>query len=375
MLKRIPVQVVYASSNFAGAKHIEQHDGNNSDSWVSDIFSEWPQCLIMRVNSGKPTVISQLQVMSHEACIPQRVEVLVGNQESAEPHFEDFHTLGYFHFTDNKESELKAREVKTISFNVRCNLVMLKFYSCHMNSRNLFNQIGIARITVLGDWVQETLTNYGYTDRPRSHRNNSLEQDMVVKSPSDFFSDGESLVDVSSMKAPKGGIEIFHRRNSDRAQLALNPDLPQLNVVNPTEMDISLPTYANKNPREYTVRQNSDEVSFDMQFDCTTAIKIRECQAAKIFWAKQSEFKKAAIFKSVENKLKRAGTEIAGLELLKSSAIASEDFKTAERMSLEIDAARKKIIEDLHDQEMYQQFIREFKARATQNSGGPTLKK
>ena len=143
MNKRISVEVIHASSNFAEAKCIESIDGNSADAWFSDIFSEWPQFLVVRVNGGKPAKIYQLQLMAHEFCIPQRVEVFAGDfpEGNFEMHYDRFKRIGHFHFTDNAESQLQAREVKTVTLNVKCNIVMLQFYSCHMNSRNLFKTV------------------------------------------------------------------------------------------------------------------------------------------------------------------------------------------------------------------------------------------
>jgi hypothetical protein len=162
MLKRIPVKVVYSSSNEKKVENIEHFDPNGGGGWTTDIFCEWPQTLILELNQGMPVTVNELQVMSHEEQIPVRIELLATISSTASAMWTDYHSLGFFSFTNNKTSGLKAREVKTIDLNVRCTLLMLRIHGCHMNSKNLFNQVTITGLSVLGDWVQESLTGKGY---------------------------------------------------------------------------------------------------------------------------------------------------------------------------------------------------------------------
>ena len=162
MLKRIPVKVVYSSATDKKVENIEHFDPNGGGGWTTDIFCEWPQTLILELNRGLPVTVNELQVMSHEEQIPMRVEILATVSSTANAMWTDYHSLGFFSFTDNTKSSLKAREVKTINLNVRCSLLMLRIHGCHMNSLNLFNQVTITGLSVLGDWVQESLTEKGY---------------------------------------------------------------------------------------------------------------------------------------------------------------------------------------------------------------------
>ena len=96
-----------------------------------------------------------------------------------------------------------------------------------------------------------------------------------------------------------------------------------------------------------------------MQFDRTTAVEIRQCREAKLYWAKLNDFKKAATLKTAENKLRELGVNIANLELSKSTAISSEDFKLAEKISMKIVDIRIVAMEELND--TYRDLIEEYK--------------
>ena len=162
MLRRVSVKVVYSSAKDKKIENIEHFDPNGGGGWTTDIFCEWPQTLILELNSGMPVTVNELQVMAHEEQIPARIELLATISSTASAMWTDYHSLGFFSFTDNIRSDLKAREVKTINLNVRCSLLMLRIHGCHMNAKNLFNQATITGLSVLGDWVQESLTEKGY---------------------------------------------------------------------------------------------------------------------------------------------------------------------------------------------------------------------
>ena len=86
--------------------------------------------------------------------------------------------------------------------------------------------------------------------------------------------------------------------------------------------------------------QAVDDLEFDMKFDSESAVLIRECQSAKLYYAEKDDFEKAAIFKEIEDQLKDIGMKIASLETRKATAIVADDFKNAKRWNDEIDQLR-----------------------------------
>jgi hypothetical protein len=83
-----------------------------------------------------------------------------------------------------------------------------------------------------------------------------------------------------------------------------------------------------------------DDLDFDMKFDSDSAVLIRECQSAKLYYAEKDDFEKAAAFKEIEDQLKDIGMKISSLETKKATAIVNDDFKTAKRWNDQIDELR-----------------------------------
>ena len=77
-----------------------------------------------------------------------------------------------------------------------------------------------------------------------------------------------------------------------------------------------------------------------MKFDSDSAVLIRECQSAKLYYAEKDDFEKAAAFKEIEDQLKDIGMKISSLETKKAAAIVNDDFKAAKRWNDQIDELR-----------------------------------
>ena len=51
---------------------------------------------------------------------------------------------------NNERSGYRARELKSVYVDVRCNFKKLRLHKCFINKYNLYNQVGIVAINVLG---------------------------------------------------------------------------------------------------------------------------------------------------------------------------------------------------------------------------------
>jgi len=58
--------------------------------------------------------------------------------------------LGYLSLDSNERSAFKARELKSVYLKKRGAFLKLLFHRCHINSLNLYNQVGLIAINVLG---------------------------------------------------------------------------------------------------------------------------------------------------------------------------------------------------------------------------------
>jgi hypothetical protein len=392
MLKRIPFTVVYASSNEEKAKRIEHIDPNARGGWDSDIFCEWPQTLILLLNGGNPVTLSELQVMSHESRIAQRTEVLATVSHKLDNLWTEYHPLGYFHFRDNETSGYRAREIKTVQLNVKCNLVMLRFYACHMNPNNLFNQIGIGGISLLGDWVTEAMVGKGYYEPNHLQTKNELDKMLFLNPHS--TSQSETPVELPPypsiskvgqqqqqprMPQPFPGRDGFSPDQAKRLNLPMTPQLKNPNVDDRDRHEYNQSKAGSPmagSPNAGKVKVVIDGITFDMRYDKATAMIIRECQAAKLYFAERDQFEEAAALKAIEDTLKDTAVTISTKEALKAKAIRADDYKLAKRINGEIDELRKPgrcVLDDseamkkYRDREFYENLAREDKIKKEQD--------
>ena len=129
-------------------------------------------------------------------------------------------------------------------------------------------------------------------------------------------------------------------------------------------------------PNAGKVKVVIDGITFDMRYDKATAMIIRECQAAKLYFAERDQFEEAAALKAIEDTLKETAVTISTKEALKAKAIRADDYKLAKRINDEIDELRKPgrcVLDDseamrkYRDREFYENLAREDKIKKEQD--------
>lgn len=104
--------------------------------------------------------MQQVQLLSHQFKIATRIELFVGSlaEGQAEPPasgFEgiQFSRLGHFSLDCNERSKFQARELKTVYVPRRADGLYLRLllHKCHVNEHNLYSQLGLLAVRVIGD--------------------------------------------------------------------------------------------------------------------------------------------------------------------------------------------------------------------------------
>ncbi|XP_065889816.1 centrosomal protein of 104 kDa-like isoform X2 [Dysidea avara] len=115
--------------------------------WRSQRFCMYPQELILQLHGGMCHV-RQLQLLSHQ------------------------YLIGHVSLSTNEKSTFRQRELKSIHLDVHCSELRLLLYHNHVNQLNLFNQVGIVAVNVIGnhlddktDALQNVLNSYSYPTR------------------------------------------------------------------------------------------------------------------------------------------------------------------------------------------------------------------
>ncbi|KPA82637.1 hypothetical protein ABB37_02476 [Leptomonas pyrrhocoris] len=154
---RLRVYLCYVSS---------QDDANPADGlctqdryargWVSGKHVSYPQELGFRFD-GIVTVES-LRILANESKISSCIDVYVAEPTAQEeqtgvcsPYNKAvYRRLGHIRFSNNAASGYRARELKTVGLRRRCTYLKLVLRNPHVNSYNMFQQVGIVALTAHG---------------------------------------------------------------------------------------------------------------------------------------------------------------------------------------------------------------------------------
>ena len=109
----------------------------------------YPQELTLLLD--KPSRVTQVQILSHEYKIPQKLELYTGVPPDGEPWLPEncvMKRLGHLNFDSNERSGHQARELKTVYVpqGTQGTHLRLVLHKCHVNEHNLHNQVGLLAV-------------------------------------------------------------------------------------------------------------------------------------------------------------------------------------------------------------------------------------
>jgi len=137
--------------------------------WQTPRFCRYPQEVVLRLD--RPSRVQQIQILSHEYKIAQRLEIFVGTLPPGEDDVSRcaFKRLGHLSFHSNEKTNFQARELKTVHVSHAAHLVKLSLQGPHMNQHNIYNQVSLVAVNLLGDAfgdeVPEGPASYGAAAR------------------------------------------------------------------------------------------------------------------------------------------------------------------------------------------------------------------
>ncbi|KAK6628726.1 hypothetical protein RUM43_002542 [Polyplax serrata] len=91
----------------------------------------------------------------------QKIEIYTNQRSDAEilpsnSSPDQFNYLGFITFSDNKATGFRSRELKSILIpSEKAKYIKLKIYNNHINNKNVFNQVGLIGINILGNEIGE----------------------------------------------------------------------------------------------------------------------------------------------------------------------------------------------------------------------------
>ncbi|KAM4609915.1 centrosomal protein of 104 kDa [Polymixia lowei] len=280
MPRKIGFIVVSSSGhedNFS-AKELMVH-APTVNGWRSTRFCSYPQQITLQL--VERSRVRKLQLLAHQYLISAKVEFHIGETlpETHSPGSPgQLHRLGYVSLSDNEKTGFKARELKSVHVDAVGMYLKITLHRNHDNRYNLYNQVGLVAINVLGDTL-----------------------------------DGNALNTIPSKEQL-----IEHYLNSTQLETALDG------------------TYMGKCESISPL----DDLAFDMYQDPEVAHIIRLLDQRKRDMVHQERYELAKSLKQAIADLQKVGERLGRYEVEKRCAIEKEDYDLAKRKKEQMEEYR-----------------------------------
>ncbi|KAK6175353.1 hypothetical protein SNE40_013837 [Patella caerulea] len=153
---KLPFRVVHVSGqddNFK-ASELNTH-GPLTKGWQSSRFCLYPQDIVIQLNFRSR--LRKIQILAHQYLISTKIEFFVGDvPDGTKPSLENarYTRLGYVSLSDNEKTGYKARELKSVHVDAHGVFLKLNIHKNHINKYNLYNQVGLIAVNVIGDNIE-----------------------------------------------------------------------------------------------------------------------------------------------------------------------------------------------------------------------------
>ncbi|XP_076374958.1 centrosomal protein of 104 kDa isoform X1 [Megalopta genalis] len=196
MPRKIGFHVVYATSEEDRHSSLELNvHGPTVRGWQSSRRCAYPQELILRLHG--PTKLTRIQVLAHQYLIPEKLEIWTSVEENASVTTE-FSYLGYITLSDNASTMYKSRELKSVALpETEAVSLKLRLHKPHSNAHNVYQQVGLIAINILGEPYGQELSGQG--DAPYNPHYTSPYDDLAFE----MYVDRDVAKIVRQMEAKK----------------------------------------------------------------------------------------------------------------------------------------------------------------------------
>jgi centrosomal protein CEP104 len=201
-----------------------------------------------------------------------------------------FKRLGYLSLDSNQRSNFQARELKSVYINAHGNFVKLLISRCHTNYSNIYCQVGIVALNVLGQPCAE------HQDADATHAQHAP---AMTARPHD-----------TQLRVPA------HQQHTKLT--------PQQSI-------------------QQAIARGSGDLAIDLSFDPSTADRLRTLANAKAKAVKEEDYALAKQIKVAETELRELGLKLAELDAAKNEAVRVEDYDQAKLLKDEVESLRKQI--------------------------------
>ncbi|XP_050411830.1 centrosomal protein of 104 kDa isoform X3 [Patella vulgata] len=301
---KLPFRVVHVSGqdeNFK-ASELNTH-GPLTKGWQSSRFCLYPQDIVIQLNFRSR--LRKIQILAHQYLISTKIEFFVGDvPDGTKPSLENarYTRLGYVSLSDNEKTGYKARELKSVHVDAHGVFLKLNIHKNHINKYNLYNQVGLIAVNVIGDNIE-----------PKK---------LDIMDP-DFLDLSDKRMEIMKDPIVDGYI---NNSNSYTDSQPLRPDF------------VFLPDYISP----------LDDLAFDMYQDPEIAQIIRKLERKKQEAVLQERYDYAKRLKTAIGELQKVGEKLGKMEVEKRQAVENEDYDKAKIKKIQMDELRLQSYKDLH---------------------------
>ncbi|XP_018419582.1 PREDICTED: centrosomal protein of 104 kDa, partial [Nanorana parkeri] len=258
--------------------------------WRSPRFCQYPQEIVIQM--VERCRIRKLQLLAHQYMISSKIEFYIS--ESLPEYFtpyqsERFRRLGYVALSDNEKTGYKARELKSVYVDAVGQYLKVIFHKNYANRYNLYNQVALIAINIIGD-----------------------------------------PVDINEENVPSREKIIDHYLGNSFEDSGIDP------------------AYTGRKPDAISPL---DDLAFDMYQDPEVAQIIRKLDEKKQEAVRHERYDYAKKLKQAIADLQKVGERLGRYEVEKRCAVEKEDYDLAKQKKQQMEEYRQKVYQqlELHD--------------------------
>ncbi|XP_076086255.1 centrosomal protein of 104 kDa-like isoform X1 [Mytilus galloprovincialis] len=156
MPRKLPFRVIHASGQDESYRASElNYHSPLTKGWQASRYCLYPQDIVLQLDQR--CRLRKIQILSHQYLIATKIEFFVGDvPEDMSPNLENarYTRLGYVSLSDNEKTGFKARELKSVHVDAVGLYLKLNIHKNHINKYNIYNQVGIIAINVIGETLK-----------------------------------------------------------------------------------------------------------------------------------------------------------------------------------------------------------------------------
>ena len=205
-----------------------QYYTDNTKGWLSPRFCDYPQEIVLQFHHH--CRISAIQVLSHESKIPNKLELYISDGRNADTTTLQWSRLGFFTLGDNEDTQWQARELKTVDVNGQLRFMKVRILGCHINRENMFNQVGLIALKVLGKKISGGGARNEINEDKHEAKSKSYKERIIEELPPELDEKTRQIIfDIIELKDKAVRQEDFAGAKGLRdAELAMKRDANRL---------------------------------------------------------------------------------------------------------------------------------------------------